>query len=87
MRGTVDLVELVGADAYVSLTLGETLLQARVPADLGCREGQPVWVTFNRRRLHFFSKRTGANLLLQSGDSTASGTLPLERTISGGIRG
>jgi multiple sugar transport system ATP-binding protein len=63
-RAVVDLVELVGADAYLSLTLGETLLQARVSADLQCREGQSVWVMFDPSKIHLFSKQNGANLAL-----------------------
>jgi multiple sugar transport system ATP-binding protein len=59
---TVDLVELVGSDSYVSLTHGEALLQARVPADQGWREGERVRLALNPRKLHFFSKRTGASL-------------------------
>ncbi len=62
LRAVVDLIEMVGADSYVSLTLNDTLLQARVPADLGCHEGQTVWVEFNPRKLHFFSRQTGQNL-------------------------
>lgn len=61
-RAVVDLVELVGADAYISLTLGETLLQARVSADLNCREGQSVWAGLDPRKIHLFSKQTGVNL-------------------------
>ena len=61
-RATVDLVELVGADRYVSLTRGDLLLQARVSADQDWREGQRVALMLNPRKLHFFSKRTGANL-------------------------
>jgi multiple sugar transport system ATP-binding protein len=68
-RATVDLVELVGSDSYVSLTQGEVMLQARVPADQDWREGQRVGLAFNPRKLHFFSKRSGANLV---GGSTSS---------------
>ena len=65
-RATVDLIELVGADRYVSLTHGDLLLQARVPADQDWREGQQVALILNPRKLHFFSKRTGANLAFDS---------------------
>lgn len=58
----VDLVELVGSDSYVSLAYGGGLLQARVPADQGWREGQHVRLVLNPRKLHFFSKRTGVSL-------------------------
>ncbi|HEY7035476.1 MAG TPA: ABC transporter ATP-binding protein [Thermomicrobiales bacterium] len=61
-QATVDLVELVGSDSYVSLTRDDVLLQSRVPADQEWREGQRVGLAFNPRKLHFFSKRTGANL-------------------------
>jgi multiple sugar transport system ATP-binding protein len=59
---TVDLVELVGSDSYVSLTYGDGLLQARVPADQAWREGQRVRLVLNPSKLRFFSKRTGVSL-------------------------
>ena len=61
-EATVDLIELVGSDSYVSLTRDGLLLQARVPADQEWREGQRVALQLNPRKLHFFSKRTGASL-------------------------
>ena len=61
-HATVDLIELVGSDSYVSLARSNLLLQARVPADQGWHEGQRVALVLNPRKLHFFSKRTGANL-------------------------
>ena len=62
-QATVDLVELVGSDSYVSLTRDGLLLQSRVSADQEWREGQRVGLAFDPRKLHFFSKRTGANLV------------------------
>ncbi|HKG25905.1 MAG TPA: sn-glycerol-3-phosphate ABC transporter ATP-binding protein UgpC [Thermomicrobiales bacterium] len=59
---TVDLVELVGSDSYVSLAYGGGLLQARVPADQAWREGQHVRLVLNPRKLRFFSKLTGVSL-------------------------
>ena len=41
-HATVDQIELVGADRYISLTHGNLLLQARVPADQEWHEGQRV---------------------------------------------
>jgi multiple sugar transport system ATP-binding protein len=80
-RATVDLIELVGADRYVSLTRGELLLQARVPADQDWREGQRVALMLNPRKLHFFSKRTGANLAFGSPVIvTRDGSVDLVRT-------
>jgi multiple sugar transport system ATP-binding protein len=61
-HASVDLVELVGSDSYVSLARDGLLLQARVPADQEWHDGERVALTFNPRKLHFFSKRTGASL-------------------------
>jgi ABC-type sugar transport system ATPase subunit len=44
-HATVNLIELVGADRYLSLTRGDLLLQARVPADQEWHEGQRVALT------------------------------------------
>jgi multiple sugar transport system ATP-binding protein len=65
-HATVDLIELVGADRYVSLTRGNLLLQARVPADQEWHEGQRVALMLNPRKLHFFSKQTGVSLAFGS---------------------
>jgi multiple sugar transport system ATP-binding protein len=61
-EASVDLIELVGSDSYVSLTRDGLLLQARVPADQEWQEGQRVALLLNPRKLHFFSKRTGTSL-------------------------
>jgi multiple sugar transport system ATP-binding protein len=59
---TVDLIELVGSDSYLSLARGPALLQARVPSDDRWHVGQSVALSFNPRKLHFFSKHTGTRL-------------------------
>jgi len=53
-RALVDLVETLGADAYVSLRLNEKLLVARTPARSRPRESETVSVRLDLHKLHLF---------------------------------
>jgi multiple sugar transport system ATP-binding protein len=61
-RMTIDLVEMVGADSYVSGLLDDRLILARVATERGWRVGQPVWMEFDPARLHIFSKASGSRI-------------------------
>ena len=63
LRAAVDLVEGLGSDAYVSLTLGGDNLVVRTPADERPAEGQTVGVQVNAQKLHLFDARTEQTLL------------------------
>jgi multiple sugar transport system ATP-binding protein len=70
-RAAVDLVEGLGSDAYVSLTVGreETALGAkdtlvvRTPADARPKERETVGVMLNLNKVHLFDPQTEATLL------------------------
>jgi ABC-type sugar transport system ATPase subunit len=62
-RGAVDLVEGLGSDAYVSLSLNGDNLVARTPADARPKEGETVGVQVNANKLHLFDAKTEATLL------------------------
>ena len=55
---TIELVEMVGADSYISGMLDDRLMLARVATEAGWRGGQPVWISFDPARLHLFSKQS-----------------------------
>jgi multiple sugar transport system ATP-binding protein len=65
-QAKVDLVEGLGSDAHVSLSLSDTMLLARVPADARPGEGENVTVHPNLNKLHLFDPRSELSLLNHS---------------------
>jgi len=63
MRATVDLVEGLGSDAYVSLALSGDNIVARTPADARPAENETVGVQINANKLHLFDAKTEETLL------------------------
>ncbi len=63
IAGVIDLVEPMGADAFISVALGKEMLLARANPDLGLREGQSIGITLNPAKLHLFAPDSGENLL------------------------
>ena len=62
-RATVDLVEGLGSDAYVSLALSGDNIVARTPADARPAENETVGVQINPNKLHLFDAKTEETLL------------------------
>ncbi len=54
----VDVTELMGAEIYLYLTIGETRMIARVSPRSKSRAGQHIKVNFDMSRLHIFDKDT-----------------------------
>ena len=54
----VDVTELMGAEIYLYLTIGETRLIARVSSRSKSRAGDHIKVAFDMTRLHIFDKDT-----------------------------
>ena len=54
----VDVTELMGAEIYLYLTIGETNLIARVSSRSASRAGDTIKVAFDTSRLHIFDKDT-----------------------------
>ena len=63
MRATVDLVEGLGSDAYVSLALSGDNIVARTPADARPAENETVGVQINPNKLHLFDAKTEETFL------------------------
>ena len=63
-RGTVDLIEHLGSDAYASVKVGDEIILARVSPDVQLRDGQPVGLSFNMAKLHLFDAASGESLTL-----------------------
>ncbi len=54
----VDVTELMGAEIYLYITIGETRMIARVSPRSTSRAGQKIKVNFDMSRLHIFDKDT-----------------------------
>ena len=54
----VDVTELMGAEIYLYLTIGETNLTARVSSRSTSRAGDTIKVAFDTSRIHVFDKDT-----------------------------
>ena len=54
----VDVTELMGAEIYLYLTVGETNLTARVSARTTSRAGDTIKIAFDTARMHIFDKDT-----------------------------
>jgi multiple sugar transport system ATP-binding protein len=59
----VDLVEELGSDAYISLTIGPALLVARTSPDTKPRENDQVKIQLNLNKLHLFDLKTETRIL------------------------
>jgi multiple sugar transport system ATP-binding protein len=62
-RAAVDLVEGLGSDAYISLTLAGDSLVARTPADARPTENETVGVQIIPNKIHLFDAKTEETLL------------------------
>jgi multiple sugar transport system ATP-binding protein len=62
-QALVDLVEGLGSDAHVSLSLGEMMLLARTPADARPTENEQVTVDLNLNKLHLFDSQSEVSIL------------------------
>ncbi len=65
-QATVDLVEGLGSDAYVSLTIGAETLVVRTPADARPNEDQRVGVQLSLNKVHLFDPESEATILRQA---------------------
>ena len=54
----VDVTELMGAEIYLYLVIGETQLTARVSSRSTVRAGQDITIAFDMSRIHIFDKDT-----------------------------
>ncbi|HEY9665877.1 MAG TPA: ATP-binding cassette domain-containing protein [Coleofasciculaceae cyanobacterium] len=56
----VEIVEALGNDTYVAVTLDEiSTLQARIPPDQVVQNGDRIWLSLAVDKIHFFDPQTG----------------------------
>lgn len=58
IRATVDVVETMGAESYVHMSLGESVFISRVDAHRRFRLNEKVDVAVDTRKIHFFDAET-----------------------------
>jgi multiple sugar transport system ATP-binding protein len=62
IRGTVEMVEMLGSEQYVHVTLEAGRVTARVPRDHPVKVDEAVTLTASARHLHLFDADTGVAL-------------------------
>jgi multiple sugar transport system ATP-binding protein len=56
LKGTVDVVEPMGAETYVHLRVDDQVILTRVPPDASARVGEPFTVYLPRTKLYLFDQ-------------------------------
>jgi multiple sugar transport system ATP-binding protein len=64
-QAMVDLVEGLGSDAYVTLTIGANILVVRTPSDARPNENETVGLNLNLNKLHLFDPESEETILRQ----------------------
>jgi multiple sugar transport system ATP-binding protein len=65
----VDLVEALGNDTYLSVSLPEaSTLQVRIPPDQFVRIGERIWLSITVDKIHLFDPQTGLAIRFDSTD-------------------
>lgn len=59
VAGTVFVLEPLGDRTLVDVQIGEATVKVRAAADFQIEEDQPVWLDFDRDRIHVFDRDTG----------------------------
>jgi multiple sugar transport system ATP-binding protein len=69
-QAKVSVVEPLGAETIIDVIVGEDIIKAVVPPMQHLEEGQPVWVTFDKTRVHLFDPKTDARFYTSSAEET-----------------
>jgi multiple sugar transport system ATP-binding protein len=59
---TVIRIEALGSETYLTVRLGETTLQVRVPPDVTAHIGDELWLAIAPEQVHLFDGETGQSL-------------------------
>lgn len=65
IRGKILLIEPLGAEAIIDLSVGENTLKIKEKAEIVTKfsVGQKVWLLFNKAKIHIFDKKTGKTIV------------------------
>jgi multiple sugar transport system ATP-binding protein len=63
VTGQIDVSELIGAEVYLYMSVGDHSIIARVDAHTVAKDGAKHQVVFNNERLHLFDKDTEKAIL------------------------
>ncbi|WP_409345457.1 ABC transporter ATP-binding protein [Paenibacillus sp. MBLB4367] len=61
----VEMIELMGADSYVYLNMGEYSIISRAGTHVPVRKGDHVRVSFNMHKAHYFDRQTSESIRFQ----------------------
>lgn len=63
IQASVYVVEPMGPTTIVDVKVGEKVLKVKVPHLFAGKPGDNVWISFNRRSVHIFDRKTGEAIL------------------------
>jgi multiple sugar transport system ATP-binding protein len=63
IRAEMDVMESMGSLNIVSLKLGGYILKAKTDPDFEARPGEPLWVDFEKKKIHIFDKTTQTTIV------------------------
>ncbi len=66
IRADLVVIEPVGSDNYLYVTVGDHDCTVRVPADVKPDGNASLWITFDESNIHLFDNETGENVLTAS---------------------
>lgn len=70
----VELVEALGNDTYVSVTLDDkSTLQVRIPPDQVVKIGEKIWLSLTADKIHLFDPQTGKTIRSESTERQLGG--------------
>jgi multiple sugar transport system ATP-binding protein len=68
VRCVVEMTEVMGADSYVYVKVGETTVIVRTDPETAYRKDEKVSVLFNMDKAHFFDRSSGVSLAFGGGE-------------------
>ncbi len=65
IRAELVVIEPVGSDNYLYVTVGDDDCTVRVPADVKPDPTEPLWITFDEADIHLFDSETHENVVVE----------------------
>ncbi|MDK2869402.1 MAG: multiple sugar transport system ATP-binding protein [Pyrococcus sp.] len=62
-RGVVDIIENLGGEKIVHISIGGLIVTAKFPGESRVKEGDEIDIVFDMKKIHIFNKKTGKAIL------------------------
>ena len=62
IKGNTTVTETLGSDEYLYVEVEDTLVAVRLKPGTEIRENRPIWLTAEKKKIHFFDKKTQKNI-------------------------